>query len=126
MDDAFSRRFSREEIAAMRRIAADEDGLGRKLFALLRRAARRIPFAEDAVAAWHCARDPATPSRVRMILMAALAYLVLPIDAIPDLAPLIGFTDDAAVIAAAIAAVAAELKPEHREKARATLACLED
>jgi uncharacterized membrane protein YkvA (DUF1232 family) len=124
MDDHFSRRFSAEDIAAMRRLAADEDGLGRRLLALLKRAARSAPFAEDAVAAWHCARDPATPARVRVILMSALAYFVLPVDALPDLVPLLGFTDDAAVIAAAIATVASELKPEHREKARHTLDAL--
>jgi uncharacterized membrane protein YkvA (DUF1232 family) len=62
---------------------------------------------------------------VRLILISALAYFVLPIDAMPDLVPLMGFTDDAAVIAAALAAVASELKPEHRERARETLAALE-
>ena len=45
-------------------------------------------------------------------------------DAIPDIMPLIGFTDDAAVIAAAIAAVAGSIKPEHRERAKTTLAGL--
>lgn len=105
----------------MRRMAADEDGLGKRLFGLFRRAARSFPFAEDALAGWYCARDPATSPRVKFILMSAIAYLVLPIDAIPDFMPLLGFTDDAAVIAAAIAGVASELKPEHRQKAKATL-----
>ncbi|MGL4438953.1 MAG: YkvA family protein, partial [Bosea sp. (in: a-proteobacteria)] len=62
-----------------------------------------------------------TPARIKMILISAVAYFVLPIDAIPDIIPLFGFSDDAAVIAAALAAVASELKPVHREKARAVL-----
>jgi uncharacterized membrane protein YkvA (DUF1232 family) len=124
MSDAFDKRFTSEEIAAMRNLARDEDSLGRQLFALLRKVAKTLPFAEDVVAAWHCARDPNTPARVRVILISALAYFVLPIDAVPDLLPILGFTDDAAVIAAAIATVASEMKPEHREKAKDTLAAL--
>jgi uncharacterized membrane protein YkvA (DUF1232 family) len=117
----FSRRFSAREIEEMRRIAKDEDSLGSTLFGLLKRMAKSVPFAEDALAAWHCARDPATPARVRYVLMAALAYFVMPIDTLPDLIPLLGFTDDAAVIVAAIATVAGELKPEHRAEARKLL-----
>jgi uncharacterized membrane protein YkvA (DUF1232 family) len=121
MPDQFEQKFSAREIAAMRKLASDEDGLGQRLMALLKRTAKALPFAEDALAAWYCARDPATPARVRFILISAVAYLVLPFDAIPDLIPILGFGDDAAVIAAAIAAVASELKPEHRDKARAAL-----
>jgi uncharacterized membrane protein YkvA (DUF1232 family) len=120
----FGREFSREEIDGIRRAIRDEERLGGKVFALLRRVAGRLPFAEDVLAAWFCARDPATPRRVRYTLLAALGYFVLPIDAIPDLLPLIGFSDDAAVIAAAIASVAAAIRPEHRDKAKETLAAL--
>jgi uncharacterized membrane protein YkvA (DUF1232 family) len=56
-----------------------------------------------------------------MTLLAALGYFVLPLDALPDILPLLGFTDDAAVIAAALAAVASAIKPEHREEARRTM-----
>ncbi|OYX01403.1 MAG: hypothetical protein B7Z14_06310, partial [Bosea sp. 32-68-6] len=79
---------------------------------------RRIPFAEDLLAAWICARDPATPRRVRMTLLAALGYFVLPLDALPDIMPLLGFTDDAAVVAAALAAVASSITPGHRDRAK--------
>jgi uncharacterized membrane protein YkvA (DUF1232 family) len=124
LSSSFNTRFSPQEIKAMRKLAADEDGLGIRLLDLIRRAARSVPFAEDALAAWYCARDPATPARVRMILISAVAYFVLPIDAVPDLLPFLGFTDDAAVIAGAVAAVATHLRPEHRDKARETLAGL--
>ena len=53
--------------------------------------------------------------------VAALGYFVLPLDALPDVMPLLGFTDDAAVIAAALAAVAGSITPQHREKAKEML-----
>ncbi len=77
-----------------------------------------MPFAEDVLAAYVCVRDPATSSRVKLILLAALAYLVMPIDGVPDFLPILGFTDDAAMIATAIATVRGAITPEHREQAR--------
>jgi uncharacterized membrane protein YkvA (DUF1232 family) len=121
MSETFNRRFSAEEMAEIRTNMRDELRLGRDLMAHLRHFLGRIPFAGDALAAWYCTRDPATPRRVRLTLLAALGYLVLPVDAIPDLLPIIGFTDDAAVIAAAIAAVAGAITVEHRRKADETL-----
>jgi uncharacterized membrane protein YkvA (DUF1232 family) len=102
-------------VARNERIA--RDGLWRKL----RRFAGRIPFAVDLVAAYYCARDPATPFRARAILIAAVAYFVLPIDAVPDALTVIGFTDDAAVLAAAVAVAGAHITPAHREAARRAL-----
>ena len=120
----FGQRFTAEEMAAIRKSLRDEAKFGADFMARLKRVAKRIPFAEDLLAAWFCARDPATPRRVRMTLLAALGYFVLPVDALPDIMPIFGFTDDAAVIAAAIAAVAGSITPEHRERARQALARL--
>ena len=88
----------------------------------LRRHAAQLPFAEDLVAAYYCALDRRTPRRVQVILLGALAYFVLPFDFIPDMLPIIGFTDDAAVLATAIQVVAAHITPEHRDAARRLLA----
>jgi uncharacterized membrane protein YkvA (DUF1232 family) len=120
----FGKRFTSEEMAAIRRSLRDDQRFGTDFFGLLKRVAKRIPFAEDLLAAFVCARDPATPRRVKLTLLAALGYFVLPIDSLPDVMPLLGFTDDAAVVAAALAAVAGSITPEHREKARAILADL--
>ncbi|MGX5736799.1 YkvA family protein [Bosea thiooxidans] len=122
MSEGFSARFTREEMEAIRKSLRDEAKFGTEFMARLKRVAKRIPFAEDLMAAWFCARDPATPRRVRLTLLAALGYFVLPADALPDIMPLLGFTDDAAVIAAAIAAVAGSIRPEHRERAKQALA----
>jgi uncharacterized membrane protein YkvA (DUF1232 family) len=59
---------------------------------------------------------------VRLTLLGALAYFVLPFDAIPDLLAGIGFTDDATVLFATIALVRAHITPVHREAARRALA----
>src|ERR1700687_2233767 len=87
--------------------------------------AARIPFAEDAFAAYYCALDRQTPLSVRGALWGALAFFIIPFDVIPDYLPLIGYTDDAAVLATAIRMVAAHMLPEHREAARRALKKLE-
>ena len=87
----------------------------------LKAVGRRIPFAEDLVAAFYCATDSATPLRVRATLIGALAYFIMPIDAVPDFIAGLGFTDDAAVLALAIKMVADHIRPAHREAARKSL-----
>jgi uncharacterized membrane protein YkvA (DUF1232 family) len=93
------------------------DGFWKKLL----KKVGRVPFAEELATAYYCVADPTTPPRVRAILLAALAYFVVPIDAIPDFVAGIGFTDDATVLAGAIALVSRYIRPEHRERARAAL-----
>lgn len=88
----------------------------------LRRIAKRVPFLSELLAAYYCALDPASPLKVKAVLMGALAYFVLPFDAVPDFLALFGFADDAAVIYGAIKIVAKYITPEHRAKAEAALA----
>lgn len=121
MSENWREPFSPAEMQAMRRAARDEAGILSEAMAMIRRLARILPFGEDVLAAYFCVRDPATSSRVKLILLAALAYFVLPADGIPDLVPFLGFTDDAAVIAAAISAVRGAITDEHKADARATL-----
>ena len=100
----------------------DEAKVRKNFWATVKRAARNIPFMEDVVAAYFCAMDPATPARVRGILIGALAYFVLPLDVVPDALLGIGFTDDAGVLTAAIAMVAAHITDAHRRAAKDALA----
>ncbi|MCP4384797.1 MAG: DUF1232 domain-containing protein [Hyphomicrobiales bacterium] len=102
--------------------ARQERQVRSKFWATLRKAARAIPYADEVVAAYYCALDPTTPARVRATLLAALAYFVLPIDALPDFMAGIGFTDDITVLLAAISMVGAHISPVHREAARSALA----
>lgn len=85
------------------------------------RVAASLPFAGDLLAAYYCTRDPETPLRVRAVLLAALAYFVVPTDMIPDFIAGLGFSDDAAVLMTAIGMISNHLKPDHRDKAERTL-----
>jgi uncharacterized membrane protein YkvA (DUF1232 family) len=59
-----------------------------------------------------------TPFGPISTLVGALAYFVRPLDAVPDVLPGVGFTDDAAVLLAALRMVAGHLRPEHHAAAR--------
>ena len=61
------------------------------------------------------------PARTRAIILGALGYLILPTDVIPDLIPVLGFTDDIGILAAALAAVAMYVDDEVRSRADAAL-----
>jgi uncharacterized membrane protein YkvA (DUF1232 family) len=87
-----------------------------------KRVANNLPFMEELVAAYYCALDRDTPWRVKGILFGALAYFILPADMIPDILLGLGFTDDVAVLTAAITSVSANIKPAHRKAARKALA----
>ena len=52
------------------------------------------------------AADPALPRGVRIRLWLLLIYLVLPIDLIPDFIPVLGYVDDAIIVAIAIRSIA--------------------
>ncbi len=93
----------------------------RGFWSTFRKAARYIPFADELVAAYYCALDPATPHGVRAVLIGALAYFVLPFDAVPDFLAGIGYTDDVTVLLGAIALVRTHITAKHREAARRAL-----
>ncbi len=102
-------------------LARDRARVERGFWDKVRRTLGRVPFLEEAVAAYFCARDPATPLQVKAVLIGALAYFVIPIDLIPDFIAALGFADDAAVLYAALKTVAPHITTDHREQARATL-----
>ncbi len=102
-------------------VRVNERRVARGFWPKLRKVAPHIPFAADLVAVYYCARDPETPTTAKALIMAALAYFVIPTDAIPDVLVGIGYTDDAAVLAAVIALVGRNLKPRHREAGKAFL-----
>ncbi len=104
-----------------RRLARDDRVVQRGFWRKLRRTLGLIPFTDDLLAAYYCATDPATPSAVKAMLMAALAYFVVPTDLVPDFIAAFGFTDDASVLALTIAAVSGHIKPAHLARAKAYL-----
>ncbi|MBK9106683.1 MAG: DUF1232 domain-containing protein [Saprospiraceae bacterium] len=62
-----------------------------------------------------------TPAWAKRIVMGALVYLVSPIDAIPDLSPIIGYTDDLGVLTYGLVMIAAYINEEVRSSSRSTL-----
>ncbi|NJM91543.1 MAG: DUF1232 domain-containing protein [Rhodospirillaceae bacterium] len=99
----------------------DRTTVERDFWQKLKATARKVPFIDDLVSVYFCAVDPKTPLQSKAILLAALAYFIVPLDAIADFFIPLGFADDAAVLYAAIRAVAPHIKPEHRVQAKDAL-----
>jgi uncharacterized membrane protein YkvA (DUF1232 family) len=97
------------------RLAKDPESVRRRFWRKLKGVAAHLPFAEDLLAAYYCAFDHRTPRHVQASLLGAIAYFILPFDFVPDMLPMLGFTDDAAVLATALRMVATHITPEHRE-----------
>lgn len=73
---------------------------------------------EKALYLYYAVQSPDTPKWAKRVIYGALGYFILPLDAIPDLAPLIGYTDDLSVMAAALATVAFYITPEVKAQAQ--------
>ena len=99
----------------------DEQRVQRTFWPKLRKVAVSLPFVEDLLAAYYCAFDRGTPRHVQAALVGAIGYFVLPFDVIPDMLPILGFTDDAAMLAGVIRLFAAHITPAHRDAARRTI-----
>lgn len=111
-------------VPAVQRI--NEQRVARGFWPKIARTAARIPFAGQALSVWYAARDPETPAAAKGVMLGALAYFVMPADVIPDIFAAVGFTDDAAVIAALLATVGTHVRRRHRDQADRALARLKD
>ncbi len=105
----------------------NEERVNKGFWPKITRVAAKVPFAREALSVWFCARDEDTPLAAKGMMLAALAYFVLPVDAVPDFIAGLGYTDDAAVFTALLAVLGRNLKPRHKalakreiEKLRAT------
>ena len=113
----------RKEIAASRALVPsvmrlNEQRVDEGFWPKIRRVAAKIPFAKEALSVWYCAKDDETPLAAKGMMLAALAYFVLPVDAVPDFIAGLGYTDDAAVFTALMAIVGRNLKPRHKLAAK--------
>jgi len=105
-DDGFSSSYS-------------DDGFWDKVKTYAKSAGEEV--LELALKMYYAALDPDTPSWAKGTIFAALGYFISPIDAVPDITPVVGYVDDLGVLAAAFAATAANIKDEHVAKAKKTL-----
>jgi uncharacterized membrane protein YkvA (DUF1232 family) len=88
----------------------------------LRRNARSFPMIVELVAAGFALADPATPAWAKGIIGAAIAYVLCPLDAVPDWIPVAGWADDIAVLGGVLTtAASAFITEEHRRQARQLL-----
>ena len=99
-------------------LVPNETAVRRNFWQKARKNIGRVPFIEEAVAAFYCATDRATPMAIRATLFGALAYFVMPFDVIPDFIAGLGYTDDAAVLLAAFTAAKSHITETHRARAR--------
>src|SRR5262249_61383514 len=78
------------------RLAQDRDSVRRRFWIKFKQVVAKLPFAEDLLAAYYCAFDRETPRHVQAALLGALAYFSLPFGCMPDMLPVLAFTDDSA------------------------------
>lgn len=93
----------------------------RSFWPKVRRTLGKVPFVPDAVAMYYAMLDPEVPLLAKTTIATALAYFIMPVDLIPDVLAGMGYTDDAAVILAALQVVAHQLHPRHYRQAKLAL-----
>ena len=86
---------------------------------ILNKAGRTI--AKPALEVLEMSIDPFTPPQVRVSLMAALAYLIMPFDLFPDFMPLVGFSDDFVALSAVLSIWSRYMTPSIRTRAEKKL-----
>jgi uncharacterized membrane protein YkvA (DUF1232 family) len=82
---------------------------------LLRRAGRTL--ARPAIQCFEMAIDSQTPHKARLTMLAALTYLLVPLDLIPDFIPVAGFSDDLMALTALLGLCTRYVSPQIRERA---------
>ena len=102
-NEAYARRF-------------DPSRLWRKIISSGRKAG--FQTIELALTLYYTARAPETPIWCKTAIYGALGYFISLVDAIPDLTPVLGYTDDVGVMLSAVAMLATHVTPEIRAKAR--------
>ena len=86
---------------------------------LLVRAGRTL--ASPALEALELLLDPSTPSPACLTMLAALSYLLMPVDLIPDILPVAGFSDDLVALTAVIGVWRNHLTPAIQARAQRRL-----
>lgn len=99
--------------------ATDNGSTWQQVLGMVRSAGEKVAL--EAAKVWHVAQDAATPTHVKGVLYGALAYLALPVDAVPDIVPFVGFTDDLAALSAALYAANTWITDETLARARASV-----
>ena len=100
-----------EEINSKEKFDKASEIVEEKLWVKLEKVGKKISFAKDLLALYRYLLDNTVGWQRKTVVVAALAYFIVPIDAIPDLAPLFGYMDDLGVIMATLKFLGHELLP---------------
>ena len=76
---------------------------------------------KTALELYYAAIDSRTPAYIQTMIFGALGYFILPLDVIPDVMPVVGFTDDLGILSATAAMVATHIQESHVAEAARTL-----
>lgn len=96
-----------------------EDGFWKKLKKFAITAGIKVVY--SGLILYYALESPKVSAKDKAIIYAALGYLILPVDAIPDLVPVVGFTDDLGVLLFAAVRIALCVDDDVKRKARAKL-----
>ena len=116
--------FEDDDLSSPAEVLRNEKTVKQGFWGKLKRNLAGIPKADEVVAAYYAAFDSKTPFRTKAMLLAALAYFVMPLDVVPDFILGLGFTDDMTVLLTAFGLIRSHVTEEHRLKARETVAAL--
>lgn len=81
-----------------------------------------VELVERALLLYYAAQQESVPAWAKATIFAALGYFITPLDAIVDLTPVVGYSDDLGVLALAVATVAAHINDTVREQAKQKMA----
>lgn len=95
--------------------------VNQKFLPKARNLAVKLPFVRDLLAGYNCVLDNETPRSVKAAIIIPLAYFVMPVDAIPDIIPAAGYTDDLGLWLASVKLFGSHINPSHYEKADFTI-----
>ncbi|MCG7344027.1 DUF1232 domain-containing protein [Sporosarcina sp. ACRSL] len=87
-----------------------------KVLKYAKKAGVKVTYA--ALLLFYTLQKPTTPIKAKSIIIGALGYFILPLDLIPDVAPVVGYVDDLGVIIGALVVVAAHIDNESKQKAK--------
>ncbi|MEM6398471.1 MAG: YkvA family protein [Bacteroidota bacterium] len=96
-----------------------ESGFWQKLSQSAGRAGQKLVY--SALLLYFAYKRKETPQWAKRVVLGSLGYLIMPLDFIPDLSPILGYTDDVGVISFGLVTIAAYVNEEVRTKARAKL-----
>ncbi|NOR74379.1 MAG: DUF1232 domain-containing protein [Draconibacterium sp.] len=102
MDNKYSKHYS-------------ENGLWEKIKSVSKLAGSKVVYA--VLLLFYAMKDKSVSLKTKLTIVAALGYFILPTDAIFDLTPIIGYSDDLGVLLFALSQISASITPEVKEKA---------